>query len=92
MPDTVEQQAIAAFKARLDTITGATVYQNRSKPVPDGSLPAIEMVVVGSEGADFGATGVEAHSLNILVTRRLRRFQISTTSETPPWSRCDRDW
>ena len=67
MPGTVEQRAIAAFKARLDTIAGATVYQNRAKPVPDASLPAIEMIVVGSEGADFGATGVEAHSLNILV-------------------------
>jgi hypothetical protein len=81
MPDTVEQQAIAAFKARLDTIAGATIYKNRSKPVPDASLPAIEMVVVGSEGAEFGATGVEAHGLNILVACYAKKTAARSASE-----------
>ena len=81
MSDTVEQQAIAAFKARLDSITGATVYQNRAKPVPDASLPAIEMVAVGSEGADYGATGVESHSLNILVACYAKKTATRTAAE-----------
>ena len=81
MPDTVEQQVIAAFKARLDTITGVAIYQNRSKPVPDAGLPAIEMVVGGSEGAEFGATGIEAHSLNILVACYAKKTATRTAAE-----------
>lgn len=44
MADTIREQILVAFQARLATIAGVTVYRRRTKEIGEAKLPALNML------------------------------------------------
>lgn len=44
MPTSIREQILVAFKARLDTLTGVTVYRMRRKEVDQTKFPAVNQL------------------------------------------------
>lgn len=68
----VRERVIAAFAARLATVTAPnvvgtlTVYRARRQEIPEGKLPALNMRVTGGMGEQVNA-GVTRHVLRVTV-------------------------